>query len=90
MADHRSAGCLTCRVPAARRFLDRAKVTANVVDIESDTQTVLHAASVSELGDGNVEVMHYEAMRMLEWADRICARRVHPRVARLSFVSITL
>ena len=38
------------------RYLERPKVTANVVDIESDGQTVLHAADVSELGEGMVEV----------------------------------
>ena len=38
------------------RYLERPKITANVVDIESDGQTVLHAADVSELGEGMVEV----------------------------------
>ena len=51
------AGSLMCWVLAFLRFMDRAKVTANVVDIDSDVQTVLHAADVSELGDGTVEVM---------------------------------
>jgi len=38
-------------------YLERPKVTANVVDIESVGQTVLHAADVSELGEGTVEVI---------------------------------
>lgn len=39
-----------------RRFLDRTKVTANVVDIEADAQTVLHAAAVQDIGGGMYQV----------------------------------
>ena len=38
------------------RFLDRTKVTANVVDIEADAQTVLHAAAVQDIGGGMYQV----------------------------------
>ena len=36
--------------------MERTKVTANVVDIESDAQTVLHAADVLDVGCGRYEV----------------------------------
>jgi len=48
------------------RYLERPKVTANVVDIESDGQTVLHAADVSELGEGMVEVIPQSTAMALE------------------------
>lgn len=37
-------------------FQERAKVTASVVDIESDAHTVLIPATVSDRGSGNYEV----------------------------------
>lgn len=38
------------------RFLERAKVSANVVDIESEAQSILFPASVTDLGGGDYEV----------------------------------
>lgn len=45
-------------------FQDRARVTASVVDIESDAHTVLFPATVSDRGSGNYEVRRCD---LVEW-----------------------
>ncbi len=42
-----------------RRYVDRTRVTADVVDIDSKSQDVLYAADVTELDEGSYEVLQY-------------------------------
>jgi hypothetical protein len=45
-------------------FQERARVTASVVDIESDAHTVLFPATVSDRGSGNYEVRWHDGQRI--------------------------
>ena len=40
-----------------QQFLERAKLAANVVDIDSEAQSILFPASVTQLGSGKYEVL---------------------------------
>ena len=46
-----------------QQFLERAKLAANVVDIDSEAQSILFPASVADLGSGKYEVLHCQACR---------------------------
>ena len=67
---------MLCFLAVLRSFQERAKVTASVVDIDSDAHTVLFPATVSDRGGGNYEVRRQQGQQITTGGQLChCARR---------------
>jgi hypothetical protein len=63
-----------------RRYVDRVRLTATVVDIESESLTVLFPATVAECGDGEHKACGIHSSADYHPYNLLCASVTHSSV----------